>query len=548
MTGVGFHPQFGGRWSPEPLQPDGSPYPSMGFLMAAWIQKLTGLVPDGWQVELFRRGTLYDPDTLDWIVRDVLIVGPEGIGKSSIWARVGCWFLEGPCLPPAEAPQPHPSPDIPVVSAALSLTEHIHRFARQAIQDGPLASRLEVENTRIFRGENPDHRLAFPAGSGQYQQGKLPMPAILEEELHVLGAPGVRADGAETIDVISSKRSKASATPMPDGRPHPKVQRWSITNPDDGDPDSLLGRRWQHAERVLAGEVDDRETLVVHYHAAEPWHLDDPEDLRRGIREATPLSKADVEAIAAKYERDRQPTNWFMRMSGGLFKAGEDQVLPEGALERLAVDEVEWPAASTPIAAAFDGARNRDSIGLYGATGDGFGFEIASWERPPNVKPEDYRYPRAEVDDTVRWVLDTWPDAVLAVDDTFYEDLANSWEADYPDRVVRDYKREGPAAWEHYRGLVIDAIGDLDAGRDPRMRHCGSPTLVRHMRNAREYRHPQSPKVKLVKRRDDGNHPIDLLVCAAYAHRLAAHLEPAAGLDDWREALGLDQPAEQEAS
>lgn len=542
----GLHPQFGGRWSAEPLLADGSRYPSMGFLSSAWIESKTGLQLDGWEVELLRRGMLYDPDSLDWVVRDVLVVGPEGIGKSSLWARVGLWFLDGPCLPPSSAPIPHPQPDIPVVSVALSLTEHVHRFARQVINDGPLAGRLEVENTRIYRSDNVDHRLAFPAGSGQYQQGKLPMPVILEEELHVSDEPGVKRDGAETIEVISSKRSKASAAGgMPDGRSHPKVQRWTITNPDDGDPESLLGRRWQHAGRVLAGEVDDPELLVVHYHAATPWDLDDPADLRRGIREAMPLSKADIEAIAAKYELDRQSPGWFRRMSGGLFVAVDEQVLPD-EVARLERPDRPWPGPDEPVALAFDGARNRDSIALRACTVDGWGFEVAHWERPANVRADEYRYPRAVIDAEVRECLgERWPHSMIAADDTFFEDLVDDWEADFPDRVVRDAKREGPAAWELTRGLVAAALTDLEEGREPRWTHDGSRTWYRHMRNAREYRHPQSQKVKLVKHRDDGNHPIDALVADMYARRLAQHLEPPESIDDWRQALGLTG-AEQE--
>jgi hypothetical protein len=527
---MAFDPQWGGRWSPEPRQPDGSRFPSMGFLAAAWIQQRTGLELDGWQVELLRRGMLYDPGSLDWVVRDVIVVGPEGIGKSSFWARVGLWFLDGPCLPPEDSPRPYADPDIPVVSASLSLTEHIHRYARQAVAEGPLSGRLTVENTRVYRTDDADHRMAFPAASGAYQQGKNPRPVILEEELHVLNAPGVRQDGEETIEVVGSKRSKT---------PHPKVQRWTITNPDDGDPESLLGRRWQHAERVLAGETVDDELLAVHYHADDPWDLDDPEDLRRGIREATPLSVADVEAIAAKYERDRQSPSRFRRFSGGQFRAGEDHVLPEGALERLERSDREWPGADEPVALAFDGARNRDSIALRGCTTDGWSFEVGHWERPANVAVEDYRHPRAEIDDAVREALDLWPHGMLAVDDTYFEDLADDWEADFPDRVVRDYKREGPAAWELYRGLVVSALSDVDDGVEPRFTHDGSATLMRHARNAREHRHPQSAKVKLVKRRDDGTHPIDALVADAYARRLAQHLVPSEGVDDWRAALGL---------
>jgi phage terminase large subunit-like protein len=531
-----FCPVFGGRWTPEPLQADGSPYPTMGYAAAAWIVAKCGLELDPWQVEILRRAWLYDPDTLDWIVEDVVIVGPEGIGKSAFFAAVGLWLLDGPCLPPAEAPRRHERPNIPIVSAALSLTEHIHRHAKHYVEreGSPLAGRITVETSRIFRTGHEAHRLAFPAGSGSLQQGGEPVPAILEEELHVLNAPGVRATGEEAVRITSSKRMKNA---------NPKVQRFTITNPDDGNPDSLLGQRWRYASRVLDGELVDPSLLAIHYHAQLPIDLDDPADLRRGILEATPSSWVDVETIARKHEKGEQGVGWTMRFSLGLFYAGDDQVLGEGLLESRAVplELADAPPPDVPVALAFDGARNRDSVALYGVTADGFGFVVASWERPDNAG-EGWRYPRDEIADAVADAMDrAHPRALLGVDPTWFEDLvygtatSDGWADRWPGRVVVDVQQHGAQAWAAFRQAVIDGG----------FTHDGDPRLIRHMRNAVELtRTVRGRKVaQLAKKRDDGAHPIDLLVTATYAYRLAMHLEEHdqddGSVDALRAALGM---------
>lgn len=536
-----WHPKLGGEWSPEPRQADGSRYPSMGLAAAAWIQTNTTLTLDVWQVEWLRRLFLYDPDTLDWIVRDAIMVGPEGIGKSAFNGAIALWMLEGPMLPPVDSPRRHPSPNIPVVGAASSLTDHIRKYAKGFVEGdadstgGPLGGRVVCENTKLFRAGKEDHCVFFPAGSGALQQGANPRPAIIEEELHVAGMPGVRADGVETIEVFSSKRSKTS-------RPV-KCQRITVTNPDDGDPESLLGRRWLRARAVLDGDIVDPSMLVVHYHAITPVDLDDPADLRRGIAEATPASWADREAIAAKYEVDRQTEGRFSRFSLGLFHAADDVVLPEGTIEEAARPGRDVPGPDVRSVRAFDGARNRDSIALYGCTipddpdGDLFSWKIDVWERPGDAGP-DWRYDREAILQTIRDELDADPDAKLAMDDQWWEDYADQLEREYPGRIVRGYQSEGPAAWETFRRAALDG----------RWTHDGSVELLRHTRNAVEVE-SRSGIVKLAKRRT--NVHIDGLVTTTYAVRLAIGLSLDRGddytYDELAEALGLDELEEHTA-
>lgn len=555
-----FHPTCSGRWTPEPLQEDGTRYPTMGYAAAAWINANTKIRLDAWQIELLRRAFLYyvagvDPVRYDWVVRDIIVVGPEGLGKSAFFAAIGEWLLEGPSLPPVEAPRAHPKPDIPVVSAALSLTRNVHRFAREHVKDGPLEGRLVVENTKIYRADDEAHRMWFPAGSGAYQQGGGPT-TILEEELHVANAVGVKADGVETIEVISSKRSKRAFPGAP------KVQRFTITNPDDGDEHSLLGKRWSYAEKVISGEVEDPELLAVHFHAALPWDLDDPKDLRRGIRQAMPSSFADIEAIAAKYEKDRQSPGWFMRYSGGLFHAADEQVFGDGQLEARAVTRLadadylerltaagielgKPPRAGTDrIALAFDGARNRDSICLYGFTEGGYGWTHRKWERPSGAKGETWRYPKYEVALAVEEAMDeTYPTAVLGVDPTWFEDFVNDgwydedgefhepWAERWEDRIVLDVQKQGSEAWQSYRQDVIDEAIVTD----------GDPDLIRHMRNARERTNRYGRNPVLHKKADDGKHPIDILVTATYANRIRKNLPGDDEPDVFAFVVGADE-------
>lgn len=560
---ITFHPVFGGEWSPEPDPPDGyDEWPTMGGAAAAWIQAKTGLVLDPWQVEILWRGMAYHPDTLDWLVHDVLIVGPEAIGKSAFLGGLADWWLDAPCMPPVEAPQPYPSPNIPVVSAALTLTQHVRKYATQYVEQAGLglAERIECEKTRLFRKGSSDpenEQVFFPTGSGAMQQGANPRPVIIEEELHVLNASGVKANGIETVRVFSDKRTKTTRWYDLAGRPRPlSVQRWTITNPDDGDPNSLLGERWKYAQAVLDGEVVDPTMLVIWFHAAEPVDIDDPADLRRGIGEANPASWKDVDKIARKYERGDQSASRCRRFSLGLFWAGEDQVVPEGMLEGAEIDCEALgippgpnglgppPPPDTPVALAFDGARNRDSVALTGCTADGYGFTIACWE-PPEDRDGWRGHDKEAIHDRVVQAMDVdHPEAVLAVDPTWFEDFAVrgwrnaagqqvlAWVDRWPGRVVLDVQKYGAAAWS----------GWLQALRNGDWFHDGDPRTYRHMRNAKIVRKTRDGREYelLAKKRDDGDHPIDLLVTHTYAHRLATTVDATGPTtDQWMAAMGV---------
>ena len=559
-----FHPAFGGQWSPEPDPPDGyDEWPTMGYAAAAWISHHTGLRLDPWQVEILRRGMAYHPDTLDWLHEDVLIVGPEAIGKSAKLGGLGCWWLDGPCMPPVEAPQAYPDPNIPVLAAALSLTQHIRNYASSYVDVSPatLQDRIECENRRLYRkgAKDPDsEQLHVPASSGALQEGGNPRPVIIEEELHTLNAMGVKSTGVDTIKIYSGKRTKTSQWVDQNGDVRPlTVQRWTITNPDDGDPDSLLGKRWARAERILSGELVDDKVLVVWFHAAEPVDIDDPDDLRRGIREANPASwqQDQIDAIARKYEKGDQTGSRCRRMSLGLFWAGSDQVVPEGVLEDAAVDPYEVgldhidqliPPPDVPIALAFDGARNRDSISLEGCTPEGYGFGLALWE-PPEDRTNWRGHDKEAVHDRVVQAMDVdHPKALLAVDPTFFEDYAIrgwrnaagdevlAWVDRWPGRVILDVQQYGAAAWAAWLIAVKQGGWTFD----------GDPAMLRHMRNAKTVTRTRQGRTYevLAKKRDDGQHPIDKLVAQTYAFRLAMTMGDHTGnqgtKEDWLKVLG----------
>lgn len=521
-------PKWGGFWSPEPLQADGSRFPSMGPIAVAWIEAACvhgegawrgrPVRFEGWQREFLRRLMLYDPVTVDYLVADALLVSPEGIGKTAIGSWWSMFMFVGPCRPPATAPSMESSAYVPMLSASRDLAGRLWEGMRAAVEGGPLNDLIDVQKNVAVRTDGAAGLMERPAASGLLQEGGNPS-AIAVDEMHVMGEDGVKGAAAETISAVTRKRTKRPVT----------VPRLIITTPDDGDPSSPLGKLWSRAERAVNGEVDDPSMLVVHYCADEPVDVDDPADLRRAIRQATPASWVDPDKVARKREVERMSPQSVKRYSLGLFAQGDDAVFDDGVLEAFSVRDrspatetepetgrtlVGAPPASERCALAFDGSISRDSTALYLATPALHGLVVGHWERPPGAHRR-WKVPKPQVLRVVRWAMEVrWPNAYLAVDPSHWRDWVEDWEEAWPDRVVVDYEQpvHSSRAWARYRGAVNDEV----------LTHDGDQAFLRHWRNAREIMSARTKRAVLAKRTP--GRPIDLAVTATYAVDLAMSL------------------------
>jgi phage terminase large subunit-like protein len=384
------------------------------------------------------------------------------------------------------------SPNIPVAAASFEQADRLFGAAKTMATEGPLAPCVEAYDTEILLKDRPGrmYRVAAVAGTND---GTLPT-CFIADEVHEWQGRKERVH----LVIGNSLAKRAGGLEL------------NITTPDDADPESLLGRLRAYGEKVASGEITDPGFLYEHWTASPDWNLDDPGELRKAIREATPASWLSVEAVAARYEVDRIPVHEFRRYHLAQFVRAGVHWLPEGAWEKRAVDR-QAPDAETDVVLAFDGSYRGDSTALVGCTLDGHLFVLGAWENPGD-DPE-WRVPREEVKAYLAEAMRFYRVRELAPDPFGWHGEVEEWEETYGATVVRFEtnlrKRMAQACSRFYTAV---STGQLT--------HDGDPRLARHLRNSVPKETPQG--VLITKDAPTSSRKIDLAVAAVVAYERAA--------------------------
>ena len=476
--------------------------PSIGGYVVRWIE--TYLVHgegdyfgepfllDDWQKRFIWRLYEFDPDTFERVVRRALLVLPKGCGKTQLVAAICLAELAGPTQPQPGRPTLRKSPNVPIAAASFEQADRLFGAARVMAREGELAPYVEVYDTEILLKDRPGrmYRVAAQAGTND---GTLPT-CFGADEVHEWTGRKERVH----LVIGNSLAKRAGGLEL------------NITTPDDGDPESLLGRLRAYGEKVLAGEVTDPTFLYEVHSAPEDVDLDDPEALRAAIRQATPASWIDVDRIANRWEVDRIPEHEFRRYHLAQFVRASGYWLPSGAWESCPATDP--PEPGTEVVLGFDGSYRGDSTALIGATLDGRIWVEGAWENPND--PE-WKVPREAVKAAVARAFETYKVLELAADPFGWHSELDEWQSAYGDAVV-EYPtnvrtRMAPACSRFYTAVLN---GDLAHDHDP--------ALARHLRNAVVKETAQG--VVITKDRVDSPRKIDLAVGAVVAFdRAAAH-------------------------
>lgn len=146
------------------------------------------------------------------------------------------------------------------------------------------------------------------------------------------------------------------------------------------------------------------------------------------------------------------------------------------------------------IVLGFDGSKGRkrgkaDATALVACrVSDGHMFEVGVWEQPDGPAGKDWMPPAYEVDRAVRSAFDRWKVVGFYADPTGWESYIAQWEAKFGKRLkVKATPKNPIMAWP--RGKHTDAVTAVAkmhaAVRAGELTHDGSPTLTRHILNAR---------------------------------------------------------------
>lgn len=472
--------------------------------------------------------TIVDPTTGShpFIVREALIVCPKGSAKTEGMAALALFLLAGPSMPTPAGPVMRTSPNIPVAAGSWDQANKLFGNAATNMAKGtpdrpsPLAPFVECFDSEIqLRGGGGTlYRVAAVAGTND---GGLPTAGFADEIHEWTGRK------ARVHLVLFQGLDK----------------RWNgivcnITTPDDADPESLLGRKVAHGEKVAAGEVDDPGFYYLRYAAPDGCPLDTEDEVVAALEAAHPAEWVDCRRLARKLLVDRMPVHEFRRYWLGQFVRGGGHWLPEGAWESRALD-ADPPPPGERVVLAFDGSYRRDSTGIVGCTLDGHLFVVAAWEKPDGAK-DTWKVPRGEVKAVMAEAMERWDVVELAPDPPGWHDEIEGWETTYGDAVVRFHTNEtkpmSQACTRFYGAVAPDSAdqADGDTAEEPVLpvTHDGNAALARHLRNAVPKKTPSGEVV--TKESADSPRKIDLAIGAIVAYdRACWHAQNRPIAEDW---------------
>lgn len=432
---------------------------SRGAIVADWIEKyLVHAEGDHYgrpfRLHPFQRAfleRLYRTDKAGRrIVRRGLLGLPKGNGKTELAAAIAIAELAGPFAPT--------SPLVIIAAASFEQADILFGAARTMISNGPLSPYFEVYDTEILRRDDKPGVMRRVAAAAGTNDGARPT-CVIADELHEW------VDRRERVHlVLSNGLSKRQ-----------DALELNISTAG-ANRDSLLGRLVEYGERVKAGEVDDP-TFVYEWRAAsDKWDLDDPEQLRKAIREANPAVEAgflDEDRLVARFaeiartEFERYHLNRWVT-------SDEAWIAPEAWA--ACADRLSVPVDGSEIVIGFDGSASRDSTALIGCTLDGKPhlWVIGLWER--DIRDSQWMVPREEVEARIAASFERYKVRSLACDPAGWFGEIAEWKARYGEpveTVPQVNERMAPAA-DAFRVAVLN--GELT--------HDGNPGLARHVANA----------------------------------------------------------------
>lgn len=296
---------------------------------------------------------------------------------------------------------------------------------------------------------------------------------------------------------------------------------WNLeitTAPEPG-AGSIAESAMEYAQAVHEGRIKDAQFFYYHRQASEEHKLEDEQDVRVAVVEASGPDAAKWRDIDAIVELWRDPTTdrtFFDRVyCNRLVKASQK-----------AFDAEEWKplarkgyqvAKGTLITLGFDGAMFHDSVGLVGTEIEtGYQFVLGAWECP--YRKKDWQAPVEEIEEAVEAAFEQYDVWRLYADPQYWLSYTAKWAGVYgKEKIVEWYTNR-------YNQMCY-AIEAFDTAiKSKELSHDGNKILGRHIANAFKHelnrRDEQGKRLWVVrKERGDSPNKIDLAMAAILSWR-----------------------------
>jgi phage terminase large subunit-like protein len=433
-----------------------------------------------WQRWLVDRLLEVNPDTGLLRFRRALVLLPRKNGKSLVGTSLAAEHL-------MYGPQ---GGQIYSAAADRAQAKIVFGEARNQVINSPVLSK----HIKVYRDalENPATGSVYRALSADAMRAHGLAPSlVVADELHAWPSSASNTRGDELWEALT----QGSAD-----RPESLVV--GITTAG-GNPDTLLGRLYEHGKRVAAGELDDPAFGFWSWEASQDADPTDPEvwrvanpNLAEGLLDLGDFEAAIASAGSAGFAGfQRYRLNQWVRL------AGEDFISPHFWSDAERQGGIQ-PGAR--VTAGFDGSVSGDATGIViQDVATGTMAVHAVWE--PDANNPDWTVDRADVNAAIEKMFDSYDVQMLWADPSFYEPDVLEWSKRWRRRVERippTNHRIAPMAQQFLADLVAKEIG-----------HTGDPRLTRHVLNAVATESGSFRKEKKASPRK-----VDLLACAVLAN------------------------------
>lgn len=460
-------------------------------------------VPYREQEDFILRWYALDPETCRYRYDRGLLGRPRGWGKSPLLAALAIvegmaevvpagWDADG--QPVARPWSDFKTPLVQIAAVSEEQTRNTWQPLLEMLRDGPACDH--------FPGLEPmDTYVNFPRGqarqitaSARTTKGAPATFAVLDQtEEWVPGNGGVRL--AQTIRTNVSKnggRTLESPNAYLPGEGSVAEESASFASAIREGKARAASLLWDHREADPDTDMAERESLVAGLRTAYGDSSGHPEGCVIHDPPCEP-GHVDLDALVLRvWDPASDPQVIRADFLNQITHASDAWVSQPEWSACLDVDKVIDPA--DPIVLGFDGSKGRargkaDATALVGCrVSDGHMFQIAVWEQPDGPAGKDWTPPALAVDREVAASFDRWNVIGFYSDPTGWESYVAAWEARYARKLkVRASPTAPIQAWPRgKRTNAAEAVENLrGAIANGEVTHDGSPTLTRHVLNAR---------------------------------------------------------------
>lgn len=468
-------------------------FPTLGYAVAQLIQEVCA-IPDGphmgkpfvltdEQLATVLHHYRIDPETGRFVhFRGTQLVRPQKWGKGPFSAAVICAEAHpsGPVLFDGWDAAGEPvgrafhTPHIQATAVSEDQVDNVFRALLPMIQLGALAA--DIPDTGLTRINLPGGGLIEPVtASARSRLGQRVTFVVQDQTESWVQANGGHALADNQRRGLAGMGGRFLSTPNAwDPVEDSVAQRTGESKvpgvySDDVEPGNGSVRNRAERRKMLKRVYGDAATKPRPDAEWEPWI-----DLDRIDGEIEALLEYD----AAQAER------WFLNRKlateGAAFHF--EAWLAKAAKRHVAKDAV--------ITVGIDGALYDDALAVVAAeVQSGFVWLVDMWEKPPDAG-DSYEHPRAEVDQCVTDLFETYDVWRAYCDPQHIQGLIEGWQNRYGEKRLIHWAtyRKLPIAWavRNLETAVSRTAQSRDDDGRPPLTHSGDERLTRHIQNSRK--------------------------------------------------------------